>query len=730
MKNLGHTSDNMYSHSDTFRYLAHISEDKIRSQTILEHAEGTAKLAGEFASKFGCKDWGYNCGLLHDLGKYSEKFQKRLQGGPKTDHSTAGAKEVYQRRNIVAAYCIAGHHSGLPDGGSSADAGGAATLYGRMQKGLEDYSAFQKEIKIPSFSQPKIRMIGTQNFSFSFFIRMLFSCLVDADYLDTEIFMAKGVSNRGKFDSAELLLARLYEKINPWLNNVDDSTVNGRRTLILKACLEMGEGEQGLYQLTVPTGGGKTISSLAFALRHAVKHGLERVIYVIPYNSIIEQNAAVFRDILGKKNVLEDHCNVTYKDDEEDSEETRRLKLATENWDCPVVVTTNVQFFESLFSNKTSKCRKIHNLARSIIIFDEAQMLPVNYLKPCIHAISELVGNYQSTAVLCTATQPSLQPFFPKEFSIREICPDIQGQYEFFRRTSIRNENQLSEDELVCQLQNHEQVLCILNSRKRVQRVYETLNGDGNFHLSTYLYPIHRKRVLTEIKRRLKERRPCKVIATSLVEAGVDFDFQTVYRELAGIDSVIQAAGRCNREGKLDRKECETVVFTLEKDDTIRLPQSLKLPENVAAQIKDEYEDIASLDAISAYFSRLYRFRGEQGLDTKNILKQLSERSIPFAAVADQFRLIETDTVPILIDQELEAIRLVEQIRRGECSRQLARDAGQYCVNLYRNDFDRMNGAGLLEMLDLGFYRLRNPEQYSMSKGLEIQAERGDALLL
>ena len=210
----------------------------------------------------------------------------------------------------------------------------------------------------------------------------------------------------------------------------------------------------------------------------------------------------------------------------------------------------------------------------------------------------------------------------------------------------------------------------------------------------------------------------------------MDFDFQTVYRELAGIDSVIQAAGRCNREGKLDRKECETVVFTLEKDDTIRLPQSLKLPENVAAQIKDEYEDIASLDAISAYFSRLYRFRGEQGLDTKNILKQLSERSIPFAAVADQFRLIETDTVPILIDQEPEAIRLVEQIRRGECSRQLARDAGQYCVNLYRNDFDRMNGAGLLEMLDLGFYRLRNPEQYSMSKGLEIQAERGDALLL
>lgn len=714
--------------NETF-YLAHISEDKMRKQTILEHATGTAKRAGEFASAFGCREWGYHCGMLHDLGKYSLKFQQRLLGGAITDHATAGAQEVYAKKNIAAAYCIAGHHSGLLDGGNAADVGGEATLLGRMQKKLEDYSAFQKEIEIPTFPAPNIRVLGTQRISRSFFIRMLFSCLVDADYLDTEHFMSDGEAVREGFDTMEQLFERLYQKrIERWISNTDENTVNGRRSLILKACLEMGREQQGVYQLTVPTGGGKTISSLAFALRHAIEHHLDRVIYVIPYNSIIEQNAAVFRDILGRKNVLEDHCNVTYEDADDESMEIRRLKLATENWNCPVVVTTNVQFFESLFSHKTSKCRKLHNMANSVIIFDEAQMLPVNYLKPCIQAISELVYNYHSTAVLCTATQPSLQSIFPIELPIREICPDIKGQYEFFRRTNIRWEGELSEEQLVSRLQGLKQVLCVLNSRKRVQRVFGKLEGEGMFHLSTYMYPIHRKRVLKEIRNHLEKKLPCKVVATSLVEAGVDFDFQTVYRELAGMDSVIQAAGRCNREGKRKREDCETVVFTLEKEDSIRLPQTLKQPITAAQQIVEEYEDVASLDAISAYFHRLYRFKGEQGLDAKNILGQLGEKSIPFATVGKQFQLIETDTVPILIDQEPEALELVERIRRGECSRNLVREASQYCVNVYRNDFEKMNGAGDLEMLDLGFYRLRNPKQYSVEMGLEIQTDRGDAI--
>ena len=510
-------------------YLAHISEDKTREQTILDHLKGTAELAGDFSSAFHCREWGYGCGMLHDIGKYSEKFQKRLCGGSITDHATAGAKELYERKNFIGAYCISGHHSGLLDGGQFADAGGEATLKGRMQKALEDYQAFQMEVEIPGFPAIPLRQLGKGGFSLSFFIRMLFSCLVDADYLDTEAFMTGGTVGRGGSDSMDLLFDRLFCHVASWLQNGHRDTVNGRRTAILKACLDMGKREKGIFQLTVPTGGGKTVSSLAFGLQHAREHHLNRIIYVIPYTSIIEQNAQVFKDILGKKNVLEDHCNVVY----ENSDELNMMQLASENWDCPIVVTTNVQFFESLFAGKTSKCRKLHNIANSVIIFDEAQMLPVNYLKPCIQAISELVYNYQSTVVLSTATQPSLKQFFPPQMKISEICPDVKGQYEFFRRTVLKNAGEFSESQLAMELKEHAQVLCILNSRKRVQQVYEALKEEiGIFHLSTLMYPKHRKRLLSVIRERLKAGQPCRLIATSLVEAGVDFDFPAVYRKL------------------------------------------------------------------------------------------------------------------------------------------------------------------------------------------------------
>lgn len=710
-------------------FLAHISEDNLREQSILDHLKGTANLAGGFASAFGAGDWGYGCGLLHDIGKYSDSFQKRLHGGKITDHATAGAKELYQKNNYVGAYCISGHHSGLLDGGSAADTGGEATLKGRMQKELDDYQEFRNEVTIPAFKTPPLKPLGRGGFSLSFFIRMLFSCLVDADYLDTEAFMTDGCAGRGKFDSIETLFERLYLHVESWLKNEEFSTVNGRRTEILKACLEKGKEEQGIFRLTVPTGGGKTVSSLAFALQHARKHQLDRVIYVIPYTSIIEQNAQVFKEILGDGNVLEDHCNVVY----EDPDKLNKIQLAAENWDCPVVVTTNVQFFESLFSNKSTKCRKLHNMADSVIIFDEAQMLPVNYLKPCIQAISELVYNYHSTVVLCTATQPSLQSFFPPQLNAAEICPRVQEQYDFFRRTVFRNVAEIAEAELTEQLKEHTQVLCILNSRKGVQRIFGMLQEEeGTYHLSTFMYPRHRKKLLTIIRDRLDKGLPCRLIATSLVEAGVDFDFPSVFRELAGVDSMIQAAGRCNREGRRQKETCVTTIFTLDKAEENHIPQSLKLPVSVSGQVAEKYDDIASLEAIADYFNRLYHFRGE-GLDAGNIVEQMEEgrRSMlfPFATVAKQFRLIENDTITILIDREPEAQLLAERIRRGEYSRQLIRDTGQYCVNVYEQDFDKLNGAGRLEAIAPGFYVLRNKEQYSEEMGLQIQVERGEAVI-
>lgn len=708
-------------------YLARKSEDGTRVQKIIEHAEETAGIAADFAEVFGCRDWGYGCGLLHDIGKYSLKFQERLNGGKKTDHATAGAQELFRLKNIMAAYCVAGHHTGLPDGGTPVDAAGEPTLQGRMQKQVEDYMAFKDEIEIPAFSDPPLLPLGRGGFSLSFFIRMLYSCLVDADSLDAEAFMTEQRIKRGEYDGIEVLWDRLSAHVMPWLNVTDNATVNGRRTSILHSCLKKGQQEQGVYQLTVPTGGGKTISSLAFALQHARKHNLKRIIYVIPYTSIIEQNAQVFKNILGRHNVLEDHSNVNYTD----SEELQRFQLAAENWDMPIVVTTNVQFFESLFANKKSKCRKLHNIAGSVIIFDEAQMLPVNYLKPCIQAISELVTNYHSTAVLCTATQPALQRFFPEQIKVREICSDVTGQYKFFKRTNIQNAGEISEDQLIEQLRTQNQVLCILNSRKRVQRVFEALQGEGIYHLSTFMYPHHRKRLLKEIKERLHNKLPCKLIATSLVEEGVDFDFKTVYREMAGIDSMIQAAGRCNREGKRNKDECKTIVFILEADDEIKIPQAMKLPISVGQEVAGEYEDISSLAAIEAYFTRLFDYRGE-GLDQKRIVEQFEDgvrsRLFPFATVAKEFRLIENKTVTVMIDLELEAKTIVQRIRRGEHSRQLMRDAGMYCVNIYENDFTNMQGAGKLEQLEVDYYLLRNNKEYTEDMGLVINAGRGDAV--
>lgn len=710
-------------------YLAHISEDKLREQSIIEHAEGVAELSGMFAACFGCKEWGYGCGLMHDIGKYSVEFQQRLHGGPKVDHATAGAKELKLKRNVMQAYCVAGHHSGLPDGGSPAE---PDTFYGRMKKELKDYQAFKEEIKIPKFPAAPLKPIGKGGFSAAFFIRMLFSCLVDADYLDTERFMKQGQTARGNYDSIEQLFDRLYKHIASWLTNYNENTVNGRRSSILRACLEKGRGPQGLYQLTVPTGGGKTVSSLAFALRHAKEHHLERIIYVIPFTSIIEQNAQVFKDILGKNNVLENHCNVVCDNDKE----LEDMQLAAENWDKPIIVTTNVQFFESLFANKTSKCRKIHNISKSVIIFDEAQMLPVNYLKPCIQAVSELIYNYHCSAVLCTATQPALIPFFPEFIKAEEICPDVKGQYEFFKRTNVKNMGEISEGNLISELKEKQQVLCILNSRKRVQRVYEALKGENVYHLSTYMYPKHRRTILDEITKALKDGRPCKLIATSLVEAGVDFDFASVFRELAGIDSVIQAAGRCNREGYRGKDESKTIIFSLEHSDDIHIAGQLKLPISVAKQITEKYEDITSPEAIYEYFQRLYHFRGES-LDIKNIIenfeKGIPSFNFPFAAAAKEFHIIESQTKTILIDKEPEAMEIVERLRRGEHSRELFRVAGQYCVSIYENDFDNLDGAGMLDALctgiDTDFYILRDKGLYTDDRGLTVRAERGDALL-
>lgn len=710
------------------RYLAHIN-DKGEEQLLKNHLEGSALLCGKFADNFGAYEWGYCCGLLHDIGKYSLKFQKRIRGSEeRVDHSTAGAKLCWDKKGFYQflSYCIAGHHAGLPDTGGDSDVGTCGTMTGRMKKKLEDYQAYEEEIEIPVLKNPPFQPVKEENrdFFFSMLIRMLYSCLVDADYLDTEIFMnGKEIRNSG--ESIETLYGKFAERISGWLDNNDLTTINGRRTEILKHCINMGEAEKGLFRLTVPTGGGKTVSSLAFALRHAKEHHMRRVIYVIPYTSIIEQNAKIFSDILGADNVLENHCNVDY----ESSEELKPMQLAAENWDKPVIVTTNVQFFESIFSNKSSKCRKLHNIANSVIIFDEAQMLPNDYLKPCISAIEQILRYYRCSVVLCTATQPALKNLLSEEIKITELCPRMEEQFSFFKRVSIKNLNKISQEELIQRLERENQALCILNTKKCAQQVFQSIEEEGVYHLSTSMYSAHRKRALDEIRERLRKGEKCIVVSTSLVEAGVDLDFQAVYRQLAGVDSIIQAAGRCNREGKRPFSQCFTYIFSLDlKEYVPGQRQQIEIAESLLSDNKSFEE----LETIKRYFEMLYHFRGDS-LDKKDILKKFNRGNFQFSTVGKEFRLIEENTKTIMIPKEEESKEILDLLKIKGFTKELMRRMGPYCVNVYENDFRKMFAAGMLgeisEDLKDDYFVLRDMEKYTDEMGLNLNIEYGEAVI-
>ena len=718
------------------RYLGHKSNDGLnREQSLLEHLQGTSKLCESFAGEFTEAELGRILGLYHDIGKYSAGFQKRIQkNGPKVDHSTAGAQILFKQFPPLA-FGIAGHHSGLMNLGTRFDEDNG-TLWARINKSLIgklDYGAFKEEVPEPAIDKKQLPILNNK-FQATFLTRMLFSCLVDADFLDTEHFMRPDMSVRGDFDSLEHLYNSYFTYVDnkfnhPLPKNVPKSKrkIFAKRTEIRDECIKAARGEEGLYTLTVPTGGGKTIASLGFALEHAMTHkNKKRIIYVIPYTSIIEQTADVFREIVGDKNVIEHHMNVDYDDEnaeknglgEDDSE---KKKLATENWDAPIIVTTNVQFFESLYAKKTSRCRKLHNIANSIVIFDEAQMLPNEFLKPCTRAIQELVNNYHVTAVLCTATQPSLNQYF-EQLPMREICKDVDGLYNFFRRVTYKNADFTDSNALITELNKHEQVLCIVNSKKEAQLVYDGLQGEGCYHLSTFMHPQHRRAVLNEVRSRLRQGQPCKLIATSLVEAGVDVDFPVVYRELAGLDSIIQAAGRCNRENSHKAAESIVYIFTIQDNNT-KMPDFVKLPMEVTKMVVQKYADISSTVAIKEYFDRLHEYKGNEGLDVYNILGK-SDKML-FSDIAANFKLIGDTGRSIFIPCDDVSRELLAKLRAGVRNRALMRKAGQYVVNVYDKQFIKLQGAGIIDVLDENISVLTDLSIYDEYKGLMVNVDEG-----
>ena len=730
-------------------YLAHVAEDG-RIESLRVHLEEVSRMAGEFADVFGCKSAAEQMGLTHDIGKYSRAFQRRIRGSSeRVDHSTAGAYELLQRGSWLGAYCIAGHHGGLPDGGADTNEEGAGTLASRLAKaesgGIPDYSAFKGEISLPAttvlpldFSHCKTK--EALMFAQAFAVRMLYSCLVDADFLCTEAFM-QGREREGLgYDSIGELAEKLEAHLARMQANARPSVLNDTRRQVANECLVSAQEAPGVFTLTVPTGGGKTLASMRFALNHAQRHGMRRVIYAIPYTSIIEQSAKVFRDVFGEENVLEHHSNFEFPDGGDGVGE--RLRLATENWDAPIVITTNVQLFESLFAAKSSRCRKLHNIAGSVIVLDEAQMIPVHCIDPCVHALVELVKNYGCTVVLCTATQPALnERFGALSVQVREIMSDPQELAERLERVTYESAGKLSNDDLAQRLAEQPQVLCVLNSRKHVRDVCALLQGmgtEGVYHLSTYMHAVHRSRVIAEIRERLAAGRPCHVVSTSLVEAGVDIDFPVVYRSLAGVDSVAQAAGRCNREGRLGHAGGRVVVFEPESD--VRLPAETKtrlaLTQETLRSIDGDFSRIGTLESVASYFKALIRVQGDN-FDKAGVLKALGtyatcahERalSIPFKSVADSFHLIEEGAIPVLIPDDA-VRRELAALRAGYATRSDMRRFSRYSVSVYRETVRELLEHGAVEDVGDQLYVLLDGRLYDKNTGLNMEKLNEPAFL-
>jgi CRISPR-associated helicase Cas3/CRISPR-associated endonuclease Cas3-HD len=720
-------------------------------QLLKDHLDEVARLTEERAAKFGAGKLGRIIGLTHDIGKYSEDFQKRLEGKKnKVDHATAGAKEVRckfgKRIGTALAFTVAGHHGGLPDG----NRGDVKNLPGRLEKtDIPDYQSFFKENTIPDLcnddisSIPHAKAVAMSAFSFSFCIRMLYSCLVDADYLDTERFMnAEKYMARPGAVSMETLFKRLEKKLELLVesNRQNTSLINTARQGILQRCLKMADSKPGLFTLTVPTGGGKTYSSMAFALKHAVRNDKERVIYVIPYTSIIEQNAQVFRKALEENDnvVLEHHSNFEYPEgsfeDWDKYEKTHRL--AAENWDMPVVVTTAVQFFESLYANKGSRCRKLHNMANSVIILDEAQMMPLEYMKPCLWALAELVLNYGATVVLCTATQPAIKELIPGSLEPVEIMENPAELQKTFKRVTVHYRGKMTDKEVVAGMMENSQVLTIVNTRRHARILFDLLleqTAEGVYHLSARMCPAHRKKVLAEIKKALLEGKTCRVVSTQLIEAGVDVDFPAVYRSATGIDSVAQAAGRCNREGR--RKDGFVIVFEPEAHGMPtrgRFELVAGLMRSTARRIDQFENDLMSLTAIEDYFNQLLSIESEQ-LDAHKILSLIKggaeELSFPFAEVAHKFQLIDSDTVSVVVPWGDHVLDVMEEVEHHPFPASKVRSLQPYVVQVYQYELEALQKEKVVKSVgdiikfvtDSSFYDSR----YGLKDAKEVNAPDG-----
>lgn len=723
-------------------------QPKERWETLAEHSAAVGALAAEFAAPLGWMELLRLAGQLHDIGKASREFQGYICGHLPSggDHSSAGARIALDRYGktlgTILAAIIAAHHAGLADG---------ADLNRRMEAAArlvpDGWQEHASALPEPAMMRPSMApaKAGPKGFMQSFLVRMLFSCLVDADFIATERFYARalgdGMERRGHTDLAALrdrLRAHMAAMVAMRADR-QPTPLNALRAAILDHAVAKAPLPPGLFSLTVPTGGGKTLASLSFALEHAVHHGLRRVIYVIPYTSIIEQTAQVFCQALGSSDdILEHHASFDWEKarslraaDDESPSALAKLQRAAENWDVPIVVTTAVQFFESLFANRTSRCRKLHNIAGSVVVLDEVQTLPLPLLLPSLAALEELARNYRTSVVLCTATQPALrkvdaalldenkQPIGLDLPAERELAPDPAGLYGKLKRVAVeRMAHPVADEAIAARFAAQPQMLCIVNTRRHARALFDAIGGlDGAVHLSTQMCARHRRIVLADLREKLKAGTPVRLVSTSLIEAGVDISFPEVWRAATGLDAIAQAAGRCNREGELSPTDGmprlgRVVVF--EPADG-HLQHDIKLRWQAAQPVLDRHADPLGLEAMKHYFSELYWRKGDatKVCDTAKvgtypgILPAIAETAaslaFPFRSIAEAFRMIDEEgSEPVIVPwtadaEDNEAEHLLARIAAQERPRTAdLRRLQQYVVPIPKKAHDEWLARGVL----------------------------------
>lgn len=696
-------------------YLAHVRQDGnvFVPHDLDEHLRGVGQRAEAFASVFGSGDWARIAGLWHDLGKYKAEFQQRirsvsgydaeahLEGLPgRIDHSTAGAQHAIDQFDVygrILAYLIAGHHAGLPDW--HADDGWGAALKVR----LADESHLKRTLsqaippEILFQAKPASAPLGGSA-GFALWVRMLFSCLVDADFLDTEAFMeADQALRRINIVTPSNMLPRFNAYVEEQFSHSSPTTVNRIRAEVLRQCRDKAREAPGLFSLTVPTGGGKTLSSLAFALEHVVFHGKQRIIYAIPYTSIIEQTANVFRGIF-PDGVIEHHSNL------DPEKETAKSRLAAENWDAPLIVTTNVQFFESLFAARTSRCRKLHNIVDSVVVLDEAQLLPPEFLQPILDVMNLLVHHYGVTFVLSTATQPALGTL--KSFqrtlrgldNVREIMDDPDALYHDLERVTVTMPPDFHVaqgwDSIAEEIQQHPCVLAVVNTRSDARELHHRM-PEGTIHLSALMCGEHRSCVIAKVKQRLAAGESVRVVSTQLVEAGVDVDFPVVYRALAGLDSIAQAAGRCNREGVLKRGE--VIVFVPPKSAP---PGALRRAADATISLlQGTSKHPMARELFYRYFEHFYM--RVPSLDKHDVTELLNPQGgkddplkVQFRTAAQRFRLIDESGYRSILVRYGESPALIGRLRKEGPERWLMRKLQRYAVSLPEHQFQKLLADG------------------------------------